>query len=265
LPFVRYNGCVSEETAQAVDHSRGWGWFPEHGPARTILELLIMVPAYALYSLVRGTVDGRTAVAFHHATQVVNIERTMGIFWEAQLQSMILTQQVAVRMVNGIYVWGHIPLIIAVAIWMFTFHRQRYPLFRNAFLISGAIGLLLFWLLPTAPPRYLQYWGFVDTAVHSGSYYVFQSPSFVNEYAAMPSLHFGWSLLAAAGVFANVRSRWRYLAFLLPIATLGGVVLTANHYFLDVFAGGCVALLGLFISFQLRLRAPRYKPFTVLT
>ena len=256
---------MTEKTDQATAHSRGWAWFPEHGVARTILELLIIVPAYALYQLVRGTVDGRTAVAFQHATQVVNIERTMGIFWEAQFQSMILTQEVAVRIANAVYVWGHLPLIIAVAIWMFTFHRQRYPLFRNAFLISGAIGLLLFWLLPTAPPRYLQYWGFVDTAVHSGSYYVFQSPSFVNEYAAMPSLHFGWSLLAATAVFVNVRSRWRYLAFLLPVATLGGVVLTANHFFLDIFAGAGVALLGLFIAFQIRVRAPRYKPFTVLT
>jgi hypothetical protein len=254
-----------EQTDQASDRSRGWAWFPEHGPARTILELLIIVPAYALYQLVRGTVDGRTGVAFDHATQLVSIERTMGIFWEAQLQSLILTQSVAVHTANTVYVWGHLPLIITVAIWMFTCHRQRYPLFRNAFLISGAIGLFLFWLLPTAPPRYLQYWGFVDTAVHSGSYYVFQSPAFVNEYAAMPSLHFGWSLLAATAIFVNVQSRWRYLAFLLPIATLGGVVLTANHFFLDVVAGACVAMLGLFIAFQLRLRAPRYKPFTVLT
>jgi len=264
LLSVGYNRVV-EQTDQASDRSRGWAWFPEHGLARTLLELLIIVPAYALYQLVRGTVDGRTSVAFSHATQVVSIERTMGIFWEAQLQSMILTRELGVHIANTVYVWGHLPLIIAVAVWLFTYHRQRYPLFRNAFLISGGIGLFLFWLLPTAPPRYLQYWGFVDTAVHSGSYYVFQSPSFVNEYAAMPSLHFGWSLLAATAIFVNIRSRWRYLALLLPVATLGGVVLTANHFFLDIFAGAAVAMLGLFIAFQLRLRVPRYKPFTVLT
>jgi hypothetical protein len=258
-------GAVTEQTDHKAAHHRGWAWFPEQGLARTILELLIIVPAYALYQFVRGTVDGRTATAFQHAAQVVNIERTMGIFWEAQLQSMILTREVGVRMANAVYVWGHLPLIIIIAIWLFAYHRHRYALFRNAFLISGAIGLLLFWLLPTAPPRYLQYWGFVDTAVHSGSYYVFQSPSFVNEYAAMPSLHFGWSLLAATAVYVNVRSRWRYLALLLPVATLGGVVLTANHFFLDIIAGGCVAMLGLFIAFQLRRHAPRYKPFTVLT
>ena len=253
-----------QEGDLVMERSQGWRWFPENGIARTLLELLIIVPAYALYQLVRGTVDGRTAVAFQHAGRVIDIEQTLGIFWEAELQSLIVTQGIAVRLANTVYVWGHIPVLIAVAVWLFTYHRQRYPMFRNAFLISGGIGLFLFWLMPTAPPRYLQYWGFVDTAVRSGSYYIFQSPAFVNEYAAMPSLHFGWSLLAATAIFANVRSRVRYLAMLLPVATLGGIVLTANHFFLDAAAGGAVAMVGLWLSAQLRARLPRHKPFSVL-
>jgi hypothetical protein len=222
------------------------------------------VPAYALYQLVRGTVDGRTADAFQHASKVVDIEQGMGIFWEAELQSLIITQGIAVRLANTVYVWGHMPVLIGVAVWLFACHRHRYPMFRNAFLISGAIGLFLFWLLPTAPPRYLQYWGFVDTAVRSGSYYIFQSPAFVNQYAAMPSMHFGWSLLAATAIFTNLRSPFRYLALLMPVATLGGIVLTGNHFFLDAAAGGAVAMLGLFIASQLHARLPRTKPFSVL-
>ena len=155
-------------------------------------------------------------------------------------------------------------VIIGIAIWLLVFHRHRYPLFRNAFLISGAIGLLLFWLLPTAPPRFLPQWGFVDTVVTSGTYYIFQPPTFVNQYAAMPSLHFGWSLLAAVAIIANLRTRARYLALLLPVAQLGGIVLTANHFFLDAVAGGAVAMLGLWLAVQLRARLPDYKPFTVL-
>jgi hypothetical protein len=254
----------AEQTVNVDDQERGWSWFPEAGLPRTILELLIIVPAYALYQFVRGTVDGRTTDAFQHAAQVVDIERTLGIFWETELQSVALTWGIVGKLANTVYIWGHLPLIITVAIWIYAFHRPRYALFRNAFLISGGIALLFFWLLPVAPPRYLQYWGFVDTAVHSTSYYVFQSPSFVNEYAAMPSLHFGWSLLAATAIFVNVRSRYRYLAFLLPVLTLGGVVLTANHFFLDVAAGGVVAMMGLGIAILLRRHLPRYKPFSVL-
>jgi hypothetical protein len=224
----------------------------------------IIVPAYVLYGLVRGTVDGRTAEAFHRATKLVDIEQALGIFWEAELQSLILTWDIAVRFANTAYVWGHLPVLIVVAIWLFAFHRQRYALFRNAFLISGGIGLVLFWLLPTAPPRFLQYWGFVDTAVKTGSYYIFQPPAFVNQYAAMPSLHFGWSLLAAVAIFANLRAPLRYLALLMPVVSLGGVVLTANHFFLDAVAGAAVAMVGLWLAVQLRARLPRYRPFSVL-
>jgi hypothetical protein len=229
------------------------------------LELLILVPAYALYSLVRGTVDGRTSTAFSHAAKIIDVEQTLNIFWETELQSLAMTSGIVYRMANTFYVWGHLPLIIAVAIWIFAFHRQRYAMFRNAFLISGGIALFFFWLAPVAPPRYFQYWGFVDTAVESGSYYVFQSPAFVNQYAAMPSLHFGWSVLAAIAIYVNVQSRWRYVAFFLPVFNLAGIVLTANHFFLDAAAGGAVALVALAIAFLLHQYAPRYKPFSVLT
>ncbi len=229
-----------------------------------VLEALIIVPAYVLYQLVRGTVDGRTAEAFHRAAALVSIERTLGIFWEPELQGLILTWDIAVRLVNTVYVWGHLPVIILVAIWLIAFHNQRYALFRNAFLFSGGIGLALFWLIPTAPPRFLQYWGFVDTTVSAGSYYILQPPAFVNQYAAMPSLHFGWSLLAAVAVYANLRAPFRYLALLMPVATLGGVVLTGNHFFLDAAAGAAVAMVGLWLAVQLRAHLPRSKPFSVL-
>jgi hypothetical protein len=255
---------LAEQQSKLADPSQGWRWLPERGIARTLLEVLFIVPAYVLYQLVRGTVHDRVPEAFGRATKLVDIEQGMHIFWEPQLQSLVMTWDVAVRIVNAIYVWGHIPLIIVVGIWLLMFHHQRYALFRNAFLISGAIALTLFWLIPTAPPRYLQHWGFVDTAVSSGSYYILQPPAFVNQYAAMPSLHFGWSLLAATALFTTLPKPFRYVALLMPIATLGGVVLTGNHFFLDAAAGAAVAMLALWLSVQLRNRLPRTKPFTVL-
>jgi hypothetical protein len=254
-----------EKLAVSAESGR-WAWLPERGLPRTIFEVLIIVPAYVLYQLVRGTVDGRTGEAFQRAYTIVDVEQTLGIFWEYELQSLIITWDLGARIANTIYVWGHLPLIIVIAFWLLAFHRHRYALFRNAFLISGAIALFFFWLFPTAPPRFLQYWGFVDTAVSSGSqsYYWFQPPAFVNQYAAMPSLHFGWSLLAAVAVYVNLRPPYRYVALIMPFLTLGGIVLTGNHFFLDAAAGGAVALTGLGIALLLRAYLPREKPFTVL-
>jgi len=258
-------GPMSGERAGVIARQpAGWRWFPEHGIPRTLLELLIVIPAYALYQLVRGTVDGRAPDAFQRAATLIHVERALGIFWEAELQSLILTKQVAVNLANTVYVWGHLPFIIIVAIWLFTYHRPQYPLYRNAFLISGAIGLLFFVLAPMAPPRMLPQWGFVDTTVSDGSYYIFQPPAFVNQYAAMPSLHFSWDLLAATAIFVNLRSPVRYAALLLPMLTMFGIVFTANHFFLDAVAGGAVALAALWLAKRLRDRLPRYKPFSVL-
>ena len=86
----------------------------------------------------------------------------------------------------------------------------------------------------------------------------------MNQYAAMPSLHFGWSMLAAAALFTNIRGRFRYAALFLPVISLAGVVLTGNHFFLDAAAGAAVALFALWLATALRARLPRYKPFTVL-
>ncbi len=253
-----------QDGAALRQQSAGWWWLPESGIARTLFEIAIIVPAYWLYKIVRGAAEGRTSDAFNHARTVIDLEQTLGIFREADLQGLILTWDVAVRAANLVYVWGHLPIIVAVAIWVYFFHRDRYPLLRNALLISGAIGLLFFWALPTAPPRFLQYWGFVDTAALENAYHVFQSPSLANQYAAMPSLHVGWSLLTAMMVFSCVRSRLRYLAFLMPVVSMAGVVFTANHYFLDIVGGFLVAGGALWLASHVRQRLPRRKPFSVL-
>ena len=91
-------------------------------------------------------------------------------------------------------------------------------------------------LLPLAPPRMFPHLGFVDTAkVFGPASYGAGSPykGFANQFAAMPSLHFGWALVIAWAVLLATKSRWRYLVILHPVITLAAIVLTANHYWLD--------------------------------
>ena len=130
----------------------------------------------------------------------------------------------------------------------------------------GLIALIGFTTMPLAPPRYMPEFGFTDTIIHAQSYYIFQSPKIVNQYAAMPSLHFGWDLLVAVAIFVNTRNRWLRIAVcIMPFWTLGGIVLTANHYFLDAVAGAAVAACGLSIAWVLRMGIPREGKLSFLT
>jgi hypothetical protein len=127
--------------------------------------------------------------------------------------------------------------------------------------ISGAIGLVIFALFPVAPPRLADV-DIVDTVtLHSNSYRVLQPPGLVNQFAAVPSLHFGWNLLIGIVLFTkgqNVITRAAGLA--IPPIMLLAIVLTANHYIIDALLGGMVALAGLALAYALTHHASTYTP-----
>ncbi|HEX6510202.1 MAG TPA: phosphatase PAP2 family protein, partial [Chloroflexota bacterium] len=63
-----------------------------------------------------------------------------------------------------------------------------------------------------------------------------------NPYAAMPSLHVGYALVVAWGVFVAERRLWvRLAAILYPILMAATVVISGNHWILDV-AGAAVTV-----------------------
>jgi membrane-associated phospholipid phosphatase len=69
-----------------------------------------------------------------------------------------------------------------------------------------------------------------------------------NHYSAMPSLHVGWSAWCAYAVWFALREshpRLALLAWVFPLAMVGDVLITGNHYVLDIV--GSAALLGLSI------------------
>lgn len=210
-------------------------------------EIGILIPAYFAYFMVRGLAEAREAQAFHRAIDIIELEQTLGIFWEPDLQSAIMRFDWLVNVANWTYIWGHWPVIVFAATWLFLLHRDAYSVYRNAFLISGAVGLVIFYALPVAPPRFMDAWGFVDTITErSQAYRVLQPPAFVNQYAAMPSLHFGWNLLVGIAIFQHSKSIFpKMIGVALPVVMFASIVLTANHYIIDGLAGGTLALLGL--------------------
>jgi PAP2 superfamily len=197
------------------------------------------------YFGIRGLTQGSPRVAVLHAHHIVDFERSIGIYVEPTVQSWIAPHEVPAMLANWMYVWGHWPVILATMIWLAWQHREVFLRLRDGMLISGALGMVVFLTYPVAPPR-LAGLGLVDTVTdHSRTYYVLQSPLFVNQYAAVPSLHVGWNLLVGIAIVTAATSvSLRAVGFAMPVLMAVAVVATANHYLVDVVAGVAFALLG---------------------
>jgi hypothetical protein len=216
-------------------------------------QIVIVVAAYLAYFAVRGLTEGNIAQALAHAGDLIGLERRLGVLWEPDLQRWIIDKQMLVDFANLIYIWAHWPVIVLAAGWLLLRRPAAFRLFRNAFLISGAIGLMVFALYPVAPPR-LAGLDVVDTVtLHSNAYRVLQPPAFTNQYAAVPSLHFGWNLLIGIALVRS--SSWlpvKLFGWIMPALMLAATILTANHYIFDAVAGAVVALIGLLLAAALR-------------
>jgi hypothetical protein len=219
-------------------------------------EAVIIGASIFLYFFVRGLMESRVGLAYDNAERIVALERKVGLFVEQDLQAQIAGHGWLVDIVNSIYIYGHWPVVIGTLTWLLFQHRTAYPMFRNALLISGSIGLVIFATFPVAPPRFLTDYGFIDTVTEqTNAYRVLQPPAFTNQYAAMPSLHLGWNLLMGVA-WVTLSTNWWGRAFgvVLPILMFSAIVLTANHYICDGIAGVTLAMLGFVVARKVRRR-----------
>ena len=219
-------------------------------------EIALVAFGFLLYFIVRGQVVDRPELALAHARHVVSIERSLGVFWEPAWQQAVLGSMVWVKFFNFVYFWLDFPLIAALGLLMYATRRPEYTFTRDALLFSGAVALVVYNLYPVAPPRLLADTGVIDTLqkYNNLSYQAQSTRFFVNPYAAVPSLHVGWSVLLAVGVLmAYGRQRWVWpLAVLHPFTQSASTVFTGNHFFFDGAIGILVASSGLAFALAMR-------------
>ena len=216
---------------------------------RDLAELALVALAFLLYFIVRANVVDRPEVALANARDLIDFERRLGIFAEPAWQRAVLDDELVLRFFNFVYFWLDFPLIAALGIFMYFRRRREYTFTRDAMLFSGALALVCYNLFPVAPPRLLPEIGVVDTlqVLNNLSYQAQSTSFFVNPYAAVPSLHVGWSVLLALGVVAAFPGNRLVLvlALLHPFLQSASTVFTGNHYVLDGAAGVAAAGFGL--------------------
>jgi hypothetical protein len=216
---------------------------------RDILRELALVGAAALcYFGVRNLTVGSAATAFANADRLQSLERKLSLGHE----NLLVGRTVFVTLFNWVYIWGHWPVIIAVGVYLFRSHRQDYRLLRNAMFISGFIGFAFFAFFPVAPPRLVDPHLIDTVTLHSDAYRALQPPGLTNQYAAFPSLHFGWNLLVGVILWgASTNRLLRLFAVVGPSAMAIAVVATANHFLIDLAGGALVAGLGWWVARRL--------------
>ena len=225
---------------------------------RDVFEILLVAFAFLLYFLVRGVVVDRDAAALSHALRIIDIEQQTGLYWEPALNQAILDNGALIQFFNAVYFWLDFPLIVAIGLWLyFSGHRHEYTVARDALLASGAIALIVYFAFPVMPPRLLAEHGFafVDTLQQysNASYQADSTAPFVNPYAAMPSLHYGWAVLVGGVLFWTVKNPWvRLVALLMPAGQFFAIVFTANLFVQDAFGGLGAGVLGLLIAIALQ-------------
>ncbi|GAA3922556.1 phosphatase PAP2 family protein [Actinoplanes auranticolor] len=207
---------------------------PRTRPA-PLRELALIAALWAAYSLGRLAADGHVATATANASRVWDLERLLRLPGETGLQHLLLRSGAVIEAANSYYAYVHFPATIAFLLWVYLRRPGHYRPVRNTLALLTGTALAVHLIFPLAPPRMLAATGLIDTGRLFGPS-VYGSPatdSVTNQYAAMPSLHVGWSLLVACTLLRLTRGRWRRLWLLHPVLTLLVVVGTANHYWID--------------------------------
>ena len=219
-------------------------------------EVLYVLVFYGVYSAVRNT-QGSAAVsaehAFNNATQIIRAEEWLAIFVEEPIQEAFLDARWFIQFWNVFYGTAHFAVTAFALIWCFRRLPERYARWRNTLAWMTGLALIGFALYPLMPPRLLPAsYGFVDTLKDIGGLWSFDSGAMAkvsNQYAAMPSLHIGWSTWSACVLWQLFPRRTvRVLAVTYPFLTTFCIVVTGNHYLLDAAGGLVVFGAGWFVS-----------------
>jgi membrane-associated phospholipid phosphatase len=221
-------------------------------------QLGILVGVDIAYELVRGIADSQRADAIAHGAKVIDFERATHTFFEPSLQELFLPAHWTIDLANQLYLNAQFSIALGFLIWLYLFRNESYYFVRNMFVVSMGLALVGYTAFPTAPPRMFPHDGFIDTIVdfsnvnHDSAL----AKIFINPYAAVPSMHCAFALMIGATGFKVCR-HWIPKTFWVcwPLLIAWVVIVTANHYWVDVALGWGVAITSALVAARLLARA----------
>jgi inositol phosphorylceramide synthase catalytic subunit len=171
---------------------------------------------------------------------------------------------VAGDLLSGLFYLCWVPVPLLFAAYLFFRNRPLFLRFALAFFVVNMIGFVIYYIYPAAPPWYVQEHQFNFIANTPGNTAglkrfdeligvpVFQSlyAKGSNVFAAMPSLHSAYPVIV---LFYSLQGGYRYAPVVFGMIMAGiwcSAVYTSHHYVLDVLAGICCAVTGIYLEEQ---------------
>src|SRR6478736_5587849 len=133
-------------------------------------------------------------------------------------------------------------LTIAAVLWVRN--RVEWIRWMRRYLAISFGALAIYILYPMAPPWMASEEGWLGadvTRITARGWSDLGLHGVGNPVAAMPSLHAGITFLIAGYGIQRLRTRWRWLLALYPLAMCTTLVYYAEHYVIDVLAGAALA------------------------
>jgi hypothetical protein len=221
-------------------------------------------------------------MAKENALHLLRLEEMLGLNIEQPLQNFILTRcpQWVMTVLCDVYL-AHITVGIAFLGYGYTcapslipyhmtqinrsryFPRHRYQQMRRTIAIDNFLTFFVLTLYRCTPPRLMPpSFNFNDVLHPRPGESVGQPSDWANNrfqlvIAAMPSLHFGTSLLVGISIALWGRHTFlRSIAPFYPMTMLLVVLATANHWVLDCVAGVMVVATGLSLNWIMLVLRP---------
>lgn len=178
---------------------------------------------------------------------------------------------------GGLFYLCWVPLPIFYGLWLYFSGKKRgYLHFAMVFLLVNLIGFAGYYIHPAAPPWYIALHGFEPVAGTPGDVAglgafdemtglgIFNAlyARNANVFAAMPSLHSAYTLIAFIYSF-RVKSGagWKIILGIVTAGIWFTAVYTSHHYIFDVIGGIVCAIAGVIIFEYILMKIPGFSRF----
>jgi hypothetical protein len=238
-----------------------------HRQPRWWQEVAIIGFCYWVYSEIRNLVPEQESIAMRHGRSVQHVQDFLHLNFERSVNRFVAGHEPIAQVMDYYYATLHFIVTVGVLVWLFHAKPRVYRGARTVLFATSLLALAGFYLYPLAPPRLLPQFGYIDTLKVFHTWGSLADPKIAehsNQFAAMPSLHIGWSLWCGVSIFLLARRLWvRLLGALYPLCTLLVIVGTANHFIIDAIGGLAVFLAGCGIQYLMSgrgafLKAPQH-------